>query len=77
MAGILDLLKKAAGAGDEPPSAKPQGNQDAGVDMGKLAQDSADSAKAAQYKGAPYPKTPSSLSTTMTPQAPNGGTKGK
>lgn len=76
MAGILDLLKKATGVGDDS-SSKPQGNQDAGMDMGKLAQDSADSAKAAQYKGAPYPKTPAGLSSTMTPQTPNSGTKGK
>lgn len=83
MPGILDLLKKATGVGGDSPSSTPQGNQDGGIDIGKMAQDSADSAKAAQFKGAPYPQAPpktpypKGLSSTMTPQTSNGGTKGK
>jgi hypothetical protein len=74
MAGVLDFifgsgpLKKAA---DGPkPDTKPQGNQDAGLDIGKMAQDQAD-----KQKAQPAPKK--GLSTPMTPQTPNGGTKGK
>lgn len=73
MAGILDLLKKAASTGDSAPAKSPA--PDAGIDVGKMAQDSADAAKASQYKGAPYPKTPGGLSSTMTPQISNS--KGK
>lgn len=78
MAGVMDFLfgkgplKKAAGSSDD---TKPQGNQDAGIDVAKMAQDAADKSKAPS--GAPYPKTPKGLSSTMTPQTPNGGTKGK
>lgn len=77
MPGILDLLKKAASTGDNTP-AKPAPAEASGIDIGKMAQDSADSAKAAQFKGAPYPQAPpkppypSGLSSTMTPQTRNG-----
>lgn len=80
MAGVLDFifgsgaLKKAAGSGDNPPASKPQGNQDAGLDMGKLAQDAADRARATTSG---KPASPKGLSSTMTPQTPNSGSKGK
>lgn len=68
MAGILDLLKKAAGTDKD--NDAPKKSADAGLDMGRMAQDAADDAKAKSFTGAPYPKTP--LSSTMTPQSNNG-----
>jgi hypothetical protein len=53
--------------------ARPASSAPAGIDMAKLAQESADRQRPS---GAPYPATPKGLSTTMTPQTPNGGTKG-
>jgi len=75
MPGIKDFLfgsgalKKAGGA--DAPSAQP--SQPAGIDVAKMAQESADRNRPS---GAPYPATPKGLSSTMTPQTPNGGTKG-
>lgn len=73
MAGILDLLKKAAGTGTPDPSTPSTPASSAGIDVGKMAQDAADDAKAKSFTGAPYPKTP--LSSTMTPQKSNGKNK--
>jgi len=58
-----DALKKAGG--DAPKNSPP--SESAGLDMGKLAQDSADRAKAESSKPA---KSKSPLSTTMSPAPP-------
>jgi hypothetical protein len=75
MPGLKDFLfgsgplKKAAGTADVP-SAQP--SQPAGIDVAKMAQDQADRVRPS---GAPYPATPKSLASPMTPQKFNG--KGK
>ncbi len=74
MAGLKDFLfgagslKKAAGDADD----KKSPAQPAGLDIAGMAQAQANSTKTS---GAPYPKTPSSLSSPMTPQSSNN--KGK
>lgn len=83
MAGLKDFLfgsgslKKAASTGDSAPASGPA--QPAGIDIGKMAQDQANQA-ASSHVG---PRNPEALrnlkglSTPMTPQTPNSGTKGK
>lgn len=77
MAGLKDFLfgggslKKAASTGDEKPTTSGP-SQPAGLDIAGMAQTQANSTKTS---GAPYPKTPSSLSSPMTPQSTNS--KGK
>jgi hypothetical protein len=72
MPGVLDFLfgsgalKKAGGT--PPPSPTP--SQPAGIDIGKMAQDQADKAKAAANPAPSSGKSP--LSSTMTPQTSNG-----
>ncbi len=72
MPGIKDFLfgsgplKKAANGAADVPSIQP--SQPAGIDVAKMAQESADRNRPS---GAPYPATPKGLSSTMTPQTPN------
>lgn len=79
MPGILDLLRKAASTGSPSAPAPKSSAGDAGIDIGKMAQDQADKSK--PVVGAPYPQAPpkpaypSSLSSTMTPQTNNGKNK--
>lgn len=63
-------LKKASSTGDSNASKDTSPSQPAGLDMARLAQDSADRAKA-QATPKPTPKASSPLSTTMTPMTPS------